>query len=220
MTRASWVRGYRGLGPPLCTGLRLVDRCVRLSELLSHGPTDRLALHATMAIMFMRRLLPTSDGPLVQDLIGADPSYTQRIGGKSPGPGDGLALLTTTPLLYQEDDKHVLGLFDGDSLVAVADIIRGYPTEDYAFIGLLQVRSDRKGQGLGRLMHDQVLGYVSSQMPNVTRMRLGIVATNRAEAEPFWLQMGYEATGETKCWNQGPITSTTLLYERGVAYRV
>lgn len=126
-------------------------------------------------------------------------------------------MLTIAPPMCGEDDKHVLGLFDDDTLLAVTDVIRGYPTAEHAFIGLLQVTPDRRGLGLGGLLHERVLDYVGRQMPGVNRMRLGIVATNRDVAEPFWLRMGYAATGETRPWSQGTVVSTTLLYERPVA---
>ena len=34
------------------------------------------------------------------------------------------------------DDKYYIGFFENDSLVAIMDLILGYPTEEIAFIGL------------------------------------------------------------------------------------
>lgn len=51
-------------------------------------------------------------------------------------------------------------------------------------------------------------------VPGVGRLRLGIVATNAAVAEPFWRALGYTPTGETKPYRYDHLESTVALWER------
>ncbi len=106
--------------------------------------------------------------------------------------------------------------------MAFADVLLGYPAPEVAYIGLLVVRGGAHGQGLGRAMHDEVVacarasvgvGVPASSVP-ITRLRLGIVATNADVAEPFWRSLGYEPTGETKPYRYDRLESTVTLWER------
>ena len=46
-------------------------------------------------------------------------------------------------------DKYFLGFWDKERLVAILDLIDGYPTAEIAYIGLFMVDSRLAGQGLG-----------------------------------------------------------------------
>ena len=46
-------------------------------------------------------------------------------------------------------DKHYLGFFDGETLVAVLDLIERYPKNDTAYIGFFMTKKERQGYGLG-----------------------------------------------------------------------
>lgn len=164
----------------------------------------------------------TRDVAALQDLLESVPDYAERITGYPPGPSDGLSALIGVPDGFDPSGKHGLGLWDGDRLVAFADVLLGYPAPEVAYIGLLVVRGGAHGQGLGRAMHDEVVAFArasvgvgvpASSVP-ITRLRLGIVATNADVAEPFWRSLGYEPTGETKPYRYDRLESTVTLWER------
>lgn len=159
------------------------------------------------------RLLGPDDVEALQGLLESVPSYAERITGYPPGRSDGLSALITVPDGFDPSDKHGLGLWDGDELVAFADVLVGYPDPAVAFVGLLVVRGGAHRRGLGRRMHDAVVDLARSAS-TVTRLRLGIVATNAAVAEPFWRALGYEPTGETKPYRYDHLRSTVALWER------
>lgn len=46
-------------------------------------------------------------------------------------------------------DKHYLGFFDRETLVAVLDLIERYPQDDTAYIGFFMTKKERQGYGLG-----------------------------------------------------------------------
>ncbi len=162
------------------------------------------------------RVLGPEDVGALQDLLETVPTYAERITGYPPGPSDGLSALITVPDGFDPAGKYGIGLWDGAVLVAFADVLVGYPTPEHAFVGLLVVRGDRQGSGLGRALHDAVLVHLR-QVPGAAslgRLRLGIVATNAAGAEPFWRALGYEPTGEQKPYRYDHVTSTVALWER------
>lgn len=46
-------------------------------------------------------------------------------------------------------DKFFIGFWETGTLVAIMDLILGYPAEDIAFIGLSMMNLDYQGQGIG-----------------------------------------------------------------------
>ncbi len=163
---------------------------------------------------FVVRALDTDDVDALQVLLETVPDYAERITGYPPGPSDGLSALVSVPDDFDPVGKHGIGLWDGDSLVAFADVLLGYPAPITAYIGLLVVRGDRQGSGLGRVLHEAVVSLAADARAD--RIRLGIVATNVVGAEPFWRALGYAPTGERKPYRYDGLESTVALWERAV----
>ncbi len=53
--------------------------------------------------------------------------------------------MTALPPGKNAADKHYLGFFDGKTLVAVLDLILGYPQEDTAYLGFFMTKKARRG---------------------------------------------------------------------------
>lgn len=158
------------------------------------------------------RELGSGDEDDLQDLLESDPDYTVRVTGYPPGPSDALGLLMMRPDSVPESHKVVLGLFDGDELVAAVDLLRGYPAPEYVFIGLVLVQGPRQGSGVGAAAMAAVERY-AGRWPEARRFRLAVVDTN-AGVLGFWRRMGFEPTGETRPYRYDHLESTTRLYER------
>jgi len=173
----------------------------------------------------------SADGDVaaLQDLLESVPDYALRITGYPPGPSDGLSALLSVPDGFDPAGKVGLGLWEGERLVAFADVLLGYPSPAVAYIGLLVVRGGEQGRGLGRAMHDAVVervrvasgrsGVGRSGVERSRRLRLGIVASNASVAEPFWRALGYEPTGEEKPYRYDHLVSTVALWERPLSER-
>lgn len=187
------------------------------------------------------RPLGAEDAEAVQALIESDPGYTERITGASPGADDARGLMAMRPPGLAVEAKVVLGVFEGSSaddgdggqalalvdvssgaeqgrLVAVVDLLRGYPEQPVAFVGLLQVRGGWQGRGVGRAAYRLVEQYVVEQWPEVRRLRLAVVDSNAEVAAPFWSRLGFEPTGEAKAYESGTVASTARLYEKGLCW--
>ncbi|WP_405070563.1 GNAT family N-acetyltransferase [Kribbella sp. NBC_01510] len=165
-------------------------------------------------------LRPIAPGDVdgLQELIESDPGYTERITGYPPGPADAQSLLMMRPEGLPEEGKVVLGAFVTNRLVAVVDLLRGYPNDHTAFIGLLEVHWNHQGSGLGRATYEEVQRYVETSWPEVRTIRLAIVDTNARIATGFWLRQGFTATGEERPYRYDKLESTARLYEKQLTW--
>lgn len=161
------------------------------------------------------RDLEHADVAALQELLESNPGYTERITGCPPGSSDALGVLISVPPDFDPVRKRGIGLWRGADLVAFADVLLGYPDPAAAYIGLLIVHGDHLGRGAGRELHDAVLDRVVRES-SAERMRLGVVESNAAVAEPFWRALGYRPTGERKPYRYDKLVSTVSLWERDV----
>ena len=161
------------------------------------------------------RELDAGDEDALQVLLESEPDYAVRVTGYPPGPSDALSLLMVRPESVPESRKVVLGVFDGEDLVGVVDLLRGYPAPEFVFIGLLLVHRAHQGSGVGAAAMAAVERY-AGQWPEARRFRLAVADTN-APVLGFWRRMGFEPTGETRPYRYDYLESTTRLYERDLS---
>ena len=152
----------------------------------------------------------------LQRVLEAAPGYAQRVTGLPPGASDAQSTFSMLPPGKSYDDKFVYGIERDGSMVGCIDVVRGWPDDATAVLGLLLVdeRLHRRGIGAAayRLLEDIVTAW-----PECRRMRLNIVARNEAVALPFWTRMGFTPTGETKPHRYANVESTTAIYGKTLA---
>lgn len=137
--------------------------------------------------------LVDSDRPAVLDLYLSNPQYFEHFP-PSPSLASIAADMTALPPGKSPADKHYLGYFAGEQLVAVLDWIADYPRSGTAFIGLLMVAIAEQGQGLGSSLVRELLEKLAQDYQTC---RLAVVNSN-GQAKAFWLKNGFALTGETK----------------------
>lgn len=168
-----------------------------------------------MAVM-LRPIAP-EEVDAVQELIEADPAYVERVTGLPPGPADAQSLLMIVPPELPPERKTVYGVRDDSgALVGLVDVLRGYPDEATAYVGLLQIRADLQGRGLGRRAHDALLDVVRG-WPEIRTVRLAVVETNASVAATFWQALGYRPAGEPVPYRYANLETTAQRYERQVS---
>ena len=108
-------------------------------------------------------------------------------------------VITDVPEGAGPNSKHCVGFYDGDDLVAVLDLICGYPQADDAFIGWFMVDADMQGRGIG----SQIFADVRAAMKAQGYDYMQVVAPAHAqdsiafwEAQGFALQGGEDDSGE------------------------
>lgn len=137
------------------------------------------------------RELRPHDAPLLQAVYATVPAYYDLFGGLRPD--EAHQALTESPGVG--DSHHAWGILEDGELVGHLDFLLGFPEPTTAYLGLLLVRGDRHGRGLGRRAFEQWLAWVMAGP--FERVRLGVVEGN-APALAFWERVGCRPTGERK----------------------
>ena len=89
--------------------------------------------------------------------------------------------------------KHFVGLLTESELVAVMDVVEGYPEADVAYVGLLMVRRRLQGAGLGTAIVREAEACLKAS--GLRRARLAI-STDNPQATHFWDRCGYATIRE------------------------
>jgi len=85
-------------------------------------------------------------------------------------------------------DKYYLGFYQGKTLVAVMDLVDGYPEKEIAFIGFFMMKKALQGQGLGTAIIEEAAACLKSA--GKTAIRLAIDKDN-PQSNHFWNKNGF-----------------------------
>lgn len=110
------------------------------------------------------------------------------------------------------EQKYYLGFFDGDTFVALIDLIDGYPEEDYVFIGFFMVNNAMQGKNTGSRIIENLSDYLKSV--GFRMCRLGIDKDN-PQSNRFWRKNGFEVIREVKQEN-----GTVLVAEKNLTDKI
>ena len=145
----------------------------------------------------MKRLTE-QDVPQIHELFLGNPLYFQHC----PPPPSYESIrqdMRALPPGKTYKDKYYVGLFDGDRLIAVLDLITAYPKEKTLFIGFFMVRKEEQGKGLGSEIVSELCSLVRER--GFTHIRLGYVKGN-PQSKAFWERNHFVPTGiETQTEN-------------------
>lgn len=138
------------------------------------------------------RRLTDADVPMLYAWMLRNDQYFRYCGG-STTPERVRQDLTLCPPGTTPAQKHYVGFFDADTLVAVMDLIDGYPDADTAFIGFFMMNKDLQGQGTGTAIVRDALAALRAL--GYTAVRLGIDKEN-PQANHFWRKNGFAVLRE------------------------
>lgn len=127
----------------------------------------------------------------VQQVVFAVPAF--------PGRGE---------ICYNSDRFYAAFRREG-ALIAVADLILGYPDAATAYIGLFMVDAAVQGQGIGSRIFSGLADALRQE--GFARVRLACMQGNR-QSEGFWRHNGFLPTGEVRETAHG----TALLMQRAL----
>lgn len=143
------------------------------------------------AVMSVRKL-SHSDLPALLSLRLGNPQYYAFLD-EEPTMDALAAEITELPPGCSPNQKSYLGFFDaGGDLIAVLDLVRGYPAERSAFIGFFMVDAFRQGTGVGSLLITRLLDRLRGE--DVSRVRLAYVEWNE-QSRHFWRKCGFVEAG-------------------------
>ena len=141
---------------------------------------------------YAARKLTEADIPALLALCEGNPMYYRHC----PPPVSAQSLredMRALPPGKGMEDKHYLGIFDGERLIAVMDLILGFPDERTAFIGFFMVDASRQGRGVGSRIVRETFEHLA---PAFSSVRLGYVQGNE-QSRRFWEKNGFTPTGVT-----------------------
>ena len=101
--------------------------------------------------------------------------------------------METLPPNKGYEDKHYIGFFCEDTLVAVMDLIEHYPNPGTALLGFFAMNTNLQGQGIGTEIISDSVAYLAQV--GFKKVRLGIDKGN-PQSKEFWLKNGFTFTGE------------------------
>ena len=101
--------------------------------------------------------------------------------------------MTALPPEKCAEDKHYLGFFDGETLIAVLDLIERYPKNDTAYIGVFMTKKERQCRGLGTALIGELLDELRRE--RFRKVRLAVDRGN-PQSKAFWEKNGFALTGE------------------------
>ena len=96
--------------------------------------------------------------------------------------------LHITPPGVDISDKYYVGFFNGREMVAVLDLIDGYPESDIGYIGFFMMNAALQGKNIGSRIIQDVCAYLKQN--GKTAIRLAIARDN-PQANHFWKKNGF-----------------------------
>ena len=103
--------------------------------------------------------------------------------------------MTVTPPGKMAQDKYFLGFYRQKELIAVMDLIDGYPSVDTAYIGFFMVKKALQGQGIGSAIIEDTKAFLKSV--GFHAMRLAINKGN-PQSTAFWHKNGFTVKREVE----------------------
>ena len=101
--------------------------------------------------------------------------------------------MKATPPGIDMSDKYYFGFFEDRELVAIMDLIDGYPKPEIAYIGFFMMNIQYQGRQVGSAIVGEVVGYLQSV--GKTAVRLAIDKGN-PQSTHFWKKNGFKVISE------------------------
>lgn len=150
----------------------------------------------------------------IQRVIEEAPDFARRSSGSQPGPTAGRDLFNDLAPGKTPADRFVFGVYQRGDMVGCAHLMRGYPGNHSAMLGLLLISENHQRRGIGREAYKAIEDYIVS-WPECTVVRIGVLQTNDIVL-PFWNRLGFVETGETDLYEEGAVRTRSIVLEKTI----
>jgi GNAT superfamily N-acetyltransferase len=150
----------------------------------------------------------------LQAVLEAAPRYFEMVTGAPAGRTEAQSTLSALPPGRSYADKRVFGLYAGDEMIGVADVVRGWNAPGKAILGLLLLAEPWQRRGIGRAFEALVERRIA-EWPEIETLRVAVATTNR-QALAFWRSVGFRETGEVKP-AAPPFVADVVIHEKLLA---
>lgn len=103
--------------------------------------------------------------------------------------------LTELPPNTTIEDKNFVGFYEDNQLIAILDIIAGYPDPKTAYIGWFMIKKELQGTGIGSKIISEVISYLAEK--EFQYVQLGYIKGNE-QSERFWRKNMFYPIGREK----------------------
>lgn len=158
---------------------------------------------------YLFKEIDESFAPEVLELFKACKEYFELISGEVPQDTDDF--FKEIPPNKDFDDKHLIGVFDGDKIIAAIDLVEDYPRDKEWIIGLLVIHPDYRRLGLGRKIEEVIAAIVRENRGKF--LRIGVQEQNTAGLE-FWKSLGYQEKSVVEGMLIGKLESRVFVMNR------
>lgn len=134
------------------------------------------------------RFLKENDIDLVIGICSGNPLFYEYTIAR-PTKENLLEDMRLTPPGIDLKDKYYVGYFDNETLVAVLDLIDGWPSKEVAYIGFFMMNHSYQGKNIGSSIIKELSIYLKSL--NVKYLRLAVDDGN-PQSLHFWHKNGFE----------------------------
>lgn len=93
------------------------------------------------------------------------------------------------------ENKYYIGFWDENKLIAIMDLIMGYPDEKTAYIGLFMMRKSEQGKGIGSSIIKECSDFLKKSGFRCIRLAF---AKGNPQSKAFWLKNGFIYQGVEK----------------------
>ncbi len=138
------------------------------------------------------RKLDASDADSILELCRGNEQYYLYAEAK-PTREQVLNDLQITPPGIGLSDKYFVGFYQNENLIAVMDLIDGYPEPDIAFIGFFMMSKALQGQGTGTAMIQETAEYLKAAGKKAVRLAID---KGNPQSTHFWKKNGFAVIRE------------------------
>lgn len=149
----------------------------------------------------------------VAEVYASNRAYFMLTEGAPASREDCLRDIEAVPAGRDISDKVFVSLADEQGVVAVLDLLAGYPRTDGVWIGLLLVDQGRHRQGIGRAVTEGVAA--AARRKGYAVLQLGVVAENK-RGLAFWGRQGFTEVRRKVVAREGKPDWNVVVMERAV----
>lgn len=143
---------------------------------------------------YWARILEQSDVDMIREICEQNTIFYKYTEAR-PTRENILADMQATPPGIDLSAKYYFGFFDNQELIAVMDLVDGYPKPEIAYIGFFMMNPHCQGKQIGTAIIDEVIEYLRSA--GKTSVRLAIDKGN-PQSTHFWKKNGFEVISEAE----------------------
>ena len=139
---------------------------------------------------FMARDLRNDDAKMLDEFIIANRDFFETLTPNWATEYTGENILAS-PTGIKQTDRHLWGIFDGEKLIAIIDLIANFPSQKTWSLGQFIIDKNYRLKGIGIYLYDRVQTYILLNS-DCGSIRI-TVPTSNTVAMQFWKRNGFES---------------------------